>query len=154
MKNKQILVSWPDLAIWWVCLSMTGWPKAARCEAWDGATTVSCEQPSPQNLSITSLVGGIPLLLLLPFLFSPPPPNSYACAFASNALLPLQCSLLQAHLHASPFCWSVCLFCSFPAAFCAAQAFRNCSGFFSCASCINAVLVPTAYFCACVTSAH
>lgn len=76
MKNKQILVSWPDLAIWWVCLSMTGWPKAARCEAWDGATTVSCEQPSPQNLSITSLVGGIPLLLLLPFLFSPPPPQT------------------------------------------------------------------------------
>lgn len=74
---------------------MTGWPRAARCEAWDGATTVSCERPNPQNLSTTILVGGIPLPLSFPHI-----PQT---ATPSSSLFLKPSSLLWLSERSSPF---------------------------------------------------
>lgn len=83
--NKSLSV-WPSQAIWWVCLSVTGWPRAARCEAWDGATTVSSDRPNPQNLSTSDSVGGIPLLHH-PFSLHTPPRLSFSDPLLSVSTL-------------------------------------------------------------------
>lgn len=82
---------------------MTGWPRAAWCEAWDGATTVSCGQPNPQNLSTTGLVGGIPLLPFFPLSspkpLDPPLPPLLSKQFSFPLFLPLLCQSIHSHSH-------------------------------------------------------